>query len=126
MALWARRRHGVDGVTGSRRMMALWAQGRHVFDDVVGSGRLTVLWDQEQCGIDGIMSLGMAAARSMVSPTRGWGRRWRVMRARPRSGMMAWRLQGGLDDNMGSGEVEDSVDSREIFDGKFWQPNGVS
>jgi hypothetical protein len=40
--------------------------------------------------------------------------------------MMARRLQGGLDDGTGSGEVDDSVGSREIFGGKFWQPNTVS
>jgi hypothetical protein len=31
--------------------------------------------------------------------------------------MMVQRLQGGLDDDIGS---------REIFGGKFWQPDGVS
>jgi hypothetical protein len=31
--------------------------------------------------------------------------------------MMVQRLQGGLDDG---------IDSREIFGGKFWQPDGVS
>jgi hypothetical protein len=39
---------------------------------------------------------------------------------------MAWRLQGGLDDDKGSGEVDDGVDSREIFGGEFWQPDGMS
>jgi hypothetical protein len=38
----------------------------------------------------------------------------------------AQRLQGGLDDGTGSGEVDDSAGSREIFGGKFWQPDGVS
>jgi hypothetical protein len=39
---------------------------------------------------------------------------------------MTRRLQGGLNDGMGSGEVNDDVDSREIFDRKFWQPDDVS
>jgi hypothetical protein len=33
--------------------------------------------------------------------------------------MMVWRLQGGLNDGMGSREVDDSVGSREIFMGNF-------
>jgi hypothetical protein len=36
------------------------------------------------------------------------------------------RLQGGLDDGTGSKEVDDRASSREIFDEKFWQPDGVS
>jgi hypothetical protein len=40
--------------------------------------------------------------------------------------MTAQRLQGGLDDDIGSGEVDDSVGSRETFGGKFWQSDGVS
>jgi hypothetical protein len=39
---------------------------------------------------------------------------------------MVRKLQGGLDDAMSSGEVDDNAGSREIFDGKFWQPDGVS
>jgi hypothetical protein len=39
---------------------------------------------------------------------------------------MTRRLQGGLNHGMGSGEVNDDVDSREIFDRKFWQPDDVS
>jgi hypothetical protein len=39
---------------------------------------------------------------------------------------MAWRLRGGHDDDTCSGEVNDGVSSREIFGGKFWQPDGVS
>jgi hypothetical protein len=34
--------------------------------------------------------------------------------------MMAWRLQGGLDDGLGSGEVDDGPGSKEIFNKKFW------
>jgi hypothetical protein len=33
--------------------------------------------------------------------------------------MIAWGLHGGLDDGMGSGEVNDGGGSREIFCGKF-------
>jgi hypothetical protein len=36
------------------------------------------------------------------------------------------RLQGGLNDNTSSGKVDDSTGSREIFGGKFWQPDGMS
>jgi hypothetical protein len=39
---------------------------------------------------------------------------------------MARRLWEGLDVGMGFEEVDDSVGSREIFDGKFLQPDGVS
>jgi hypothetical protein len=39
---------------------------------------------------------------------------------------MARRLQGGLDDGTGSGEVNNSASSKENFGGKFWQPDGVS
>jgi hypothetical protein len=39
---------------------------------------------------------------------------------------MARRVQGGLDDGTGSGEVDDDTGSREIFGGKFWQPDGMS
>jgi hypothetical protein len=40
--------------------------------------------------------------------------------------MMVQRLQGGLDDDTGSEEVDDDTRSWEIFDEKFWQPHGVS
>jgi hypothetical protein len=33
--------------------------------------------------------------------------------------MKAWRLQGGLDDGMGSREVDDGAGSMEIFGRKF-------
>jgi hypothetical protein len=39
---------------------------------------------------------------------------------------MAQRLWGGLNDGVGSGKVEDSAGSMEIFGRKFWQPDGVS
>jgi hypothetical protein len=39
---------------------------------------------------------------------------------------MAQRLQGRLDDDAGSGEVNDGAGSMEIFSGKFWQPDGMS
>jgi hypothetical protein len=49
---------------------------------------------------------------------------------------MARRLQGGLNGGAealgrtrqwtGSREVNDGVGSKEIFGGKFWQPDGVS
>jgi hypothetical protein len=39
---------------------------------------------------------------------------------------MARRLQEGLNDSTGSGEVDNSMGSFELFEGKFWQPDGVS
>jgi hypothetical protein len=36
------------------------------------------------------------------------------------------RWCGGLNDGTGSGEVDSDAGSREIFSGKFWQPDGVS
>jgi hypothetical protein len=35
-------------------------------------------------------------------------------------------MQGGLNDGIGSGEVDDSTGSWEIFGGNFWQLDGVS
>jgi hypothetical protein len=40
--------------------------------------------------------------------------------------MMARRLRGGLNNGIGSEEVDDGAGSREIFGRKFWQPDGVS
>jgi hypothetical protein len=40
--------------------------------------------------------------------------------------MMARRLRGGLEDDAGSGEVDDSASSRENFGRKFWRPDGMS
>jgi hypothetical protein len=39
---------------------------------------------------------------------------------------MARKLRGGLDDGTGSEEVDNNAGYREIFDRKFWQPDGVS
>jgi hypothetical protein len=41
-------------------------------------------------------------------------------------GTMAWGLQGGLNDGVGFGEVDDGTDSGKLFGVKFWQPCGVS
>jgi hypothetical protein len=38
----------------------------------------------------------------------------------------ARRLQGELDDGTRFGEVDNGAGSKEIFDGKFWQPDGVT
>jgi hypothetical protein len=40
--------------------------------------------------------------------------------------MTARRLWGGLNDSMGSGEVDDGVGSKECFGRKFCQPDSVS
>jgi hypothetical protein len=56
----------------------------------------------EQCGVDGIMGLGMVPAWSMASMAWSRGRWRRVRRARPGSGMMARRLRCGLYDGAGS------------------------
>jgi hypothetical protein len=55
---------------------------------------------------------GDNACRSTVSLARGRGRWWHVRRARPGSGMMTRRLWGGLDDGVGSGEVNDDACSK--------------
>jgi hypothetical protein len=64
----------------------------------------------------------------MVNGVTGSGRgRWqRVNGPRPWSGTTVRRLRGGPDDSTGSGLVDDGVGSKEIFGGKFWQPNEVS
>jgi hypothetical protein len=88
---------------------------------VVGSGRTTLFWAQE-------WRRGLRDNACMVDRVTSSGRgRWRrVKRPRPRSGTMVQRLRGGLDGGMGSGEVDDGVGSREIFGGKFWQPDDMS
>jgi hypothetical protein len=40
--------------------------------------------------------------------------------------MTAQMLWGGLDNGVGFGEVDDGTNAREIFGGKFWQPDVVS
>jgi hypothetical protein len=54
------------------------------------------------------------------------GRWWCVKGPRPWSGTMVRRLWGGLDDGTGSGEVDGNTGSKEIFGGKFLQPDGMS
>jgi hypothetical protein len=39
---------------------------------------------------------------------------------------MAWRFRGGLDDGTSSRDVDYGVGSRENFNTKFWQSDGVS
>jgi hypothetical protein len=112
----------VDGITSSG--MAPSAQRREL-------GRTTLLWAQERrhrlgdsaCVVGGVIGSGR-------------GRWWHVKgldrgRERRRGGSgedstTAWRLQGGFNNEMYSRAIDDSADSREIFDGKFWQPDGVS
>jgi hypothetical protein len=92
-----RRLREEDGVAGSG---TAWGRRHHRLGD-------------SACVVDGVTGLG-----------RG---RWRcIWRARPGLGTTARRLWGGHDEGMGSEEVDDSMSSREIFNGTFLQPNGMS
>jgi hypothetical protein len=151
--LWAQGQREFDGVVSSRtsqgprccelmkddgaaglgmaRPMASCARERCWVHNVVGSGRTTLLWAREwhrwlgddACVVDGATGSGL-------------GRWWRAKglnnhREQQCGGSeedstMAWRCQGGLKDGTDSGEVDDGAGSREIFGGKFWQPDGMS
>jgi hypothetical protein len=88
------------------------------------------------CGLEnGVTGFGMRHALLMAAPPRvgkmaarksldHGQERWCV--GSGEDSMTAWMLRGGLGDNTGSGEVNDGVGSREIFGGKFWQPDEVS
>jgi hypothetical protein len=73
--------------------------------------------------VDGVTDSGRGRWRLVKGLDRGWERRcggcWE-------DSMRGRRLQGGVNDGMGSGEVDDVAGSREIFGGKFWQPDDVS
>jgi hypothetical protein len=98
---WARGRSEVDSVAGLVRTTALWVgtardqrcHGLRHDDDVVSLGTVQGWWHRGLGNgayvVDGFNGLGR-------------GRWWRVRRARPGSGMMVWRLQGGLYDRAGS------------------------
>jgi hypothetical protein len=97
----------------------------------VGSGRKILLFVQEQhrrfgdstCVVDGITDSSRGRWRCIKGLDRGRERRRRGSGV---DSMMAQRLQGGLDDSTGSGEVDDIVGFRENFGGKFWQPGNMS
>jgi hypothetical protein len=73
--------------------------------------------------VDGITGLGRGRWRCVKGLDCGRERRHR---GSEEDSTTVQRLQGGLDDGTGSGEVDDSKGSREIFGWKFWQPDGVS
>jgi hypothetical protein len=85
----------------------------------------TGLGAQGRHGVDDIKVFGTAPTGSVASPALGQGRRQQIWRARPMSGMMVWRLWGGLDDSTSSGEFIDDVSSRKNFSGKFGLFDGV-
>jgi hypothetical protein len=111
----------VDGITSSG--MAPSAQRREL-------GRTTLLWAQERrhglgdsaCVVDGITDSGQGRWWNVKGLDRG--REWQHGGSGEDS-TTAWRLQGGFDNDMYSRAIDDSADSREIFDKKFWQPDGV-
>jgi hypothetical protein len=116
MALQARGRQG---------SMASQAQEWRRVHNVGGAGRTTLLQARERCcgcGDNACMVDGITDS--------GWGRWWHVKgldRGRERwhggsmeDSMMTQGLQGGLDDDTGSGDVDDGAGSMEIFGGKFW------
>jgi hypothetical protein len=122
-------------------MTALRAQGWCGFDGVMGSGTLWGWWHRGLGEHDGVgqrcceleNGAGCTVSRAwdgvcVLGDVTGFGRGrwWHVKGPRTWSGTMVWRLRGGHDDSMGSGEVNDGTSSREIFGGKFYQPDGVS
>jgi hypothetical protein len=90
--------------------------------NVVGLGTTTLLWAREQhrgledgaCVVDGITGLGRGRWQRVKGLDHGRERRRSVF---GEDSTMVRRLQGGLDDGVGS---------RENFGRKFWQPDGVS
>jgi hypothetical protein len=74
---------------------------------------MTLLRAQERCH-------GIGDGACVVDGVTGSGRRrWRhIMGPRLWSGMMVWRLRGGLDNGVGCREVVDGVGSWEIFGGE--------
>jgi hypothetical protein len=71
----------------------------------------------DACVVDDIADSGRGRWQRFKGLDRGWERR---RRGSEEDSMMAQRLQGGLNDDTGSREVDDGVGSREFFDGKFW------
>jgi hypothetical protein len=92
--------------------MGQWRRGLREDNVVVGSGTASQAWGWRMCG----------RRRHRL----GSGKMAAHKGARPWSGTTAWRLRGGLDNGTGSREVDDGAGYREIFGGKFWQPDGVS
>jgi hypothetical protein len=111
--------------------MASWAQERCWVNSVTGSGRITLLRAQERherlgegaCVVDDVTSSGRGRWRRVKGLDRG-RERWRGGSGEDLT--TAWMLQGGLGVGTGFEEVADAAGSREIFDGKFWQLDGVS
>jgi hypothetical protein len=123
MTSWALGHRGDDGTAGL---------GTTLVNDVVGT---TMAWGAQRHGLreDDVVAGSRTASRDwddacMVDGSTGSGQgRWQHIKGpQSWSGMTVWRLQGGLDDGTGSGKVDDGAGSREIFGGKFWQPDGVS
>jgi hypothetical protein len=116
---------------GRHRSRASWAREWHWVHNVAGSGRTMLLRAQERrcglsdgaCVVDGVTDSGLGRWRRVKGLDRG-GEQWHG--GSEDDSTMVRRLLGGLDDGTCSEEVDDDVGSREIFGGKFWQPNGVS
>jgi hypothetical protein len=130
-ALLAQGRHGFDGVTGSRTSWGWQRRGLREDDSVrkawgcIGSqaqGGGRGLRDGT-CVVVGVTVLGQWRWRRKKGLD--CGREW-WCRGSGEDSTMAWRLRGGLDNDMGSGELHDGVGSKEIFGGNFWQPNYIS
>jgi hypothetical protein len=104
----------VDGITGLGTTSS--AQRR-------GSGRTMLLQAQERrrglgdgaCVVDDITGLSRGRWRHVKGLDCG-RERWRGGSG---ENLMTARLQGGLNDGTGSGQVDDGTGSMEIFGGKF-------
>jgi hypothetical protein len=113
-SLRARGRRGVHGVAGSKRTMALWAWEQHGVDGVTDSRRTMGLQARGRREIGSVVSSGTTCARSTASPARGQGRWWHMRRAQLGSEKIAWGLRRGLNNGVGSEEVDDNLGSVEL------------
>jgi hypothetical protein len=112
----------VDGVMGSG--MARDAQCRVLRQDdvVAGLGTTSWTWGWCLCGqrCHRLRTGKMVARKGLDRGQERW------CEGSGEDSKMVRKLQGGLNNGTGSEEVDDGEGSREIFSGKFWQPDGVS
>jgi hypothetical protein len=133
MALLAQGWRGFDGIAGSGH------RGLREDNDTVGSGTAWVIsivgsrtaWGAHRCRLRED-DIGVGLGTTLQAWECGLRGRWRhqlgddgAARSREDS-TTARRLWGGLDNGIGSEEVNNGAGSKEIFGRKVWQPDSVS
>jgi hypothetical protein len=104
----------VDSIVGSRTSCGAQRHGLGVNDIVAGSGMASRAWGWRLCGQwHHWLRLGKMVTRKCLDHDQ---ERW--FGGSEEDLTMAGRLWGGLDDDTGSGEVDDGMDP-----GKFWARN---